>query len=170
MSAMLFACLLLLLSVYTANGQSVVSSSQVARRLRRFAIPDSMTVTNPNANKCWTDGNNLPVQWFDNGVEIVRGRYWYKCDSGNLVPIGCITDDKKRVLRVCACALSGHPRVQDDSYVDNGFEYRCVLDTEGYLYFEPASCVTNDSVKHQPGDTWDSPEGVRRPVRQFASL
>ncbi len=51
--------------------------------------------------------------------------------------------------------------VQDDSYVDNGFEYKCVLDTEGYLYFEPASCVTNDSVKHQPGDTWDSPEGVR---------
>src|ERR1700722_3588672 len=86
------------------SGQTVVRSSVVAHRLlRRFAIPDAVVVTNPNANKCWTDGNDLPVQWFDNGSEIVRGRYWYKCDSGNLVPIGCITDDKKRVLRVRVC-------------------------------------------------------------------
>lgn len=133
------------LILLVAVAASAISAAHSSLRRRRFAIPENFN-TNPNANKCWTDGNDQPVQWFADGSEIVRGRYWYQCTKGNLEPIGCITDDKKRVKR-------------GDSYVDNGFEYKCVLDTEGYLYFEAASCVTVDNVKHQPGDTWDHPQG-----------
>lgn len=134
----LFICI-----VFIAGAHAL--RSQMANRFARFAIPDSINV-NPNVNKCWTDGNDLPVQWFDDGTEIVRGRYWYQCTKGTLQPIGCISDSKQRIKR-------------GDSYVDDGFEYRCVLDTEGYLYFEATSCVTKEGTKHQPGDTWDHPDG-----------
>lgn len=96
----------------------------------------------PNKDRCWTDGNGEAAKWFESGTEIVRGRYYYECQKGRLVPIGCINDDNTRILK-------------NDFYIQEGFQYKCVMDTEGYLYFEPSACVTTDGGIHQPGDTWD---------------
>jgi hypothetical protein len=75
------------------------------------------------------------------------GRYYYVCLKSLLTPIGCINDNGTRIAK-------------DTSYINDGFEFRCVMDTEGYLFFEPASCVDSKGKRHQPGDTWDHETGV----------
>jgi len=97
-------------------------------------------------DRCWSDGNGEGAKWWPNGTEIVRGRYYYICSKSVLTPVGCINDNGTRV-------------VKDTSYIADGFEFRCVEDTEGYLFFEPASCVDSKGNKHQPGDTWDHETG-----------
>jgi len=100
-----------------------------------------------NKERCWTDGNGEKAKWFENGMEIVRGRYFYTCQKGRLVPQGCINDDAKRIMK-------------NDKYEADGFQYKCVMDTEGYLYFEPSACVSTDGGIHQPGDTFDHVDGA----------
>lgn len=111
-----------------------------------FAYCHSFAI-DANRLKCWTDGNGeTSARYWDSGSELTRGRYYYRCTDGRLEPIGCINDDSQRIAK-------------DESYISEGFEYRCVMDTEGYLYFEPAACVTSNGQRHQPGDTWDHPDG-----------
>lgn len=77
---------------------------------------------------------------YPHGSDVDRGRYWYLCDNGQLVPKGCYSDNRKK-LNIW------------ESYISDGYEMTCVLDEQGSLSFQFTACVKNSS-RYLPGDSF----------------
>lgn len=92
--------------------------------------------------RCWSSGNGHPARWFSEGDRIDRGKYWYICSQGELKPQGCFTSTNKRLSI-------------DDTFVENGYEMKCVLDRSGYLQFIFTACVPNTGKRYEIGETWE---------------
>uniref|UniRef100_A0A915HQY0 Abnormal cell migration protein 18-like fibronectin type I domain-containing protein n=1 Tax=Romanomermis culicivorax TaxID=13658 RepID=A0A915HQY0_ROMCU len=75
------------------------------------------------------------------GDRVDRGRYWYVCQNGQLMPKGCFSNDYTR-LNVY------------ESYHSDGYAISCVFDENGYLGFAYKACVY-DGREYYPGATWD---------------
>jgi len=111
-----------------------------------FVAVQSAAILSSIDNRCWSDGNGSDqAKWFDDGTDIIRGKYWYQCSNGALRPKGCI-------------GPQGQKLELDQIYVDSGFQFKCIEDTLGYLRFEPSACIDENGIAHQPGETWDNPK------------
>lgn len=76
-----------------------------------------------------------------NGALLERGRFFYECRDGSIVPKGCLSDALKRV------PIGGT--------ADRLAERRqCILGGEGLLTFEPIACLQN-GAEHKIGDQWE---------------
>jgi len=73
------------------------------------------------------------------GQTVDRARYWYTCSDGTLLPSGCLDNNHKR-LGI------------GQTYVDNGYEFKCLIDNDQTLYIEFNACVI-DGRKIAPGET-----------------
>lgn len=79
---------------------------------------------------------------YQDGAQVDRGRYWYLCQDGQLVPKGCFSDDRKR--------LNLH-----ESFKTGGYVLECVVDSNGYLSFAYKGCVSEKGQEFAQGDTWE---------------
>lgn len=79
---------------------------------------------------------------YKNGETVERGRYWYFCQDGQLVPKGCFSDSKAK--------LNLH-----ESFKSGGYILECVIDNNGYLSFAYKGCVSETGKETAPGDTWE---------------
>jgi len=78
---------------------------------------------------------------YDQGADVELGRYWYQCQYGQLVPKGCITDDRRRIEI-------------GQSYDSNkAYRMQCIVDSRGYLSWAYKSCVY-EGREHQPNEQW----------------
>lgn len=77
---------------------------------------------------------------YKEGDQVDRGRYWYLCQEGQLVPKGCFTDTKQRI------SLS-------ESFETGGYVMACVIDANGYLSFEYKGCVY-EGRRYGIAETW----------------
>uniref|UniRef100_A0A915KH42 Abnormal cell migration protein 18-like fibronectin type I domain-containing protein n=1 Tax=Romanomermis culicivorax TaxID=13658 RepID=A0A915KH42_ROMCU len=77
----------------------------------------------------------------DHGQTVDRGRYWYKCNTGHLEPMGCFADDGTRL------DIMGAFRTR-------GYVLQCVLDYKGDLAFRYKGCLSDDQKEYAPNETW----------------
>lgn len=78
---------------------------------------------------------------YKEGDTVDRGRYWYVCQDGQLVPRGCFSNDYRR--------LQVH-----EAYHSDGYAIACAFDENGYLGFAYHACVLNER-EYLPGQTWE---------------
>jgi hypothetical protein len=77
---------------------------------------------------------------FKEGDQVDRGRYWYTCQDGQLVPKGCFSDNKQRLNL-------------QESFESGGFVLSCVIDANGYLSFAYKGC-SYEGKQYAAGETW----------------
>lgn len=75
------------------------------------------------------------------GAEIERGRLVFVCQSGNVVPKGCIAEDLSRL------SIGGQ-------YDTNQYRKKCQLGSDGQLSYSLTGCVANGQ-EHKVDETWD---------------
>jgi len=76
-----------------------------------------------------------------NGAQLERGRFFYECRDGNIVPKGCMTEDLKHI-DIGQSADKKTYRVQ------------CTLGRDGLLALEPSSCLFQGS-EHKIDEQWE---------------
>jgi len=76
-----------------------------------------------------------------NGAQLERGRFFYECRDGNIVPKGCMTEDLKHI---------------DIGQTADKKTYRlkCVLGSDSLLSFEPVACLFQGS-EHKIDEQWE---------------
>jgi hypothetical protein len=79
----------------------------------------------------------------EEGATATVGRYWYECRDGQLVPKGCLDDQRNRI---------GIGASYDT--LSRTFRMQCVLDSNGYLAFTYKSCLV-DGREYGPGQEWE---------------
>lgn len=77
----------------------------------------------------------------ENGAQLERGRFFYECSDGNIVPKGCVSDDLKH-LQIGATFDRKRHRLQ------------CALSSDGLLSFEPVACLQN-GAEHKINEEWE---------------
>jgi hypothetical protein len=92
--------------------------------------------------RCWSSGNGRPAQFWDEGARLDRGKYWYECRNGELEPRGCFGENDERMFLY-------------QTYMSNGYEIECALDSKGYLGFKFVSCSPDGQQKYKVGQTWE---------------
>lgn len=76
-----------------------------------------------------------------NGAQIERGRYFYECRDGNIVPKACMSDELKRF--------------DIGSTVDKKtYRIRCTLSSDGLLSMEAVACLHQGS-EHKLDEQWE---------------
>lgn len=78
---------------------------------------------------------------YDQGADVELGRYWYQCQYGQLVPKGCITDNRRRI------------EIGQSYDSNHAYRMQCIVDSKGYLSWAYKSCVY-EGVEHQPNEQW----------------
>ncbi|CAA87779.1 uncharacterized protein CELE_F42A8.1 [Caenorhabditis elegans] len=91
--------------------------------------------------RCWTSGNGRPAQWWQEGDQVTRGKYFYECRRGQLEPLGCLSSTEEKIPL-------GHTFQQDR------YEFICQLGSDGYIEFGYSACVGTDGRTYQKGETW----------------
>jgi hypothetical protein len=76
-----------------------------------------------------------------NGAQLERGRFFYECRDGNIVPKGCMTEDLKHI-DIGQTADKKSSRVQ------------CTLGSDGLLALEPVACLHQGS-EHKIDEQWE---------------
>ncbi|CAB3404450.1 unnamed protein product [Caenorhabditis bovis] len=92
-------------------------------------------------SRCWTSGNDRPAQWWNENEIIARGKFYYECRRAQLEPLGCFSNDGKKIP-------VGHTFQQD------GYEFVCQIGKDGYIEFGYSGCVGSDGKTYQKGETW----------------
>ncbi|CAL2031074.1 unnamed protein product [Caenorhabditis brenneri] len=96
---------------------------------------------NKARSRCWTSGNGKPAQWWPEGSEITRGKFYYECRRGQLEPLGCLSSSEQKVQI-------------GSTFQQDGYEFVCQLGSDGYLEFGYSACVATDGRTYQKGETW----------------
>jgi len=65
------------------------------------------------------------------GQTETRGPYWYQCVSGSMQPAGCVVVDTSQQVKL------------GDTYMQDGYEYQCFLDTDGRPWEKIVACWYN---------------------------
>jgi len=76
------------------------------------------------------------------GTEVSLGRYYYKCNNGQLEPKGCVDDSKKQVP-------------VGETFKLYSYQMRCKLGQDGFLSVEYDSCIIENTVV-APGGTFEN--------------
>jgi hypothetical protein len=76
-----------------------------------------------------------------NGAQLERGRFFYECRDGNILPKGCLTEDLKHI-EIGQTADKKHYRL------------KCTLASDGLLSFEPVACLFQGS-EHKIDEQWE---------------
>lgn len=77
---------------------------------------------------------------YKDGESVVRGRYYYTCEMGNLRKDGCLDPQNNRVPLNAA-------------WVENTYEMTCYISDDGRLHVKQTGCVI-DGKRYGPGETW----------------
>jgi hypothetical protein len=77
----------------------------------------------------------------ENGGLLERGRFYYVCRDGAIIPMGCVGDDLKK-MTIGATFDRTHYRL------------RCQLNGDGNLEYEPVSCLFN-GADHKIDERWE---------------
>ncbi|GMT14443.1 hypothetical protein PFISCL1PPCAC_5740, partial [Pristionchus fissidentatus] len=93
------------------------------------------------SNRCWSSGNGGSARWWNEGERIDRGRYWYECRRGELVPKGCFNERQQRLS-------------VGESFIQDEYEVTCDLSSQGFLKFKQSACVGPNGRKFRIGETW----------------
>jgi len=72
---------------------------------------------------------------------LERGRFFYECHDGEIVPKGCITEELKHI---------SIGTIVDTKY----HRLQCALGSDGVLTFDPVSCL-HQGAEHKIGEQWD---------------
>jgi len=76
-----------------------------------------------------------------NGAQLERGRFFYECRDGNIVPKGCLAEDLKHI--------------EIGSTTDKKtFRLQCTLGSDGLLALEPVACLHQGS-EHKVDTQWE---------------
>jgi len=76
-----------------------------------------------------------------NGAQLERGRFFYECRDGNIVPKGCITENLKRI--------------EIGQTVDKKtYRLRCALSNDNLLSLEAVACLFQGS-EHKIDEQWE---------------
>lgn len=86
------------------------------------------------------------------GGTTERGRYWYQCRKGQLIPQGCLTESSQRIN------IGG-------TYDSNSYRLQCVQDRDGYLTIVFKGCIYNGR-EYQPLEEWDDVKYAYRCARE----
>jgi len=103
----------------------------IAMVARVFGAP--LDMDQPNLGDC-PDGS-------PNGAQLERGRYFYECKNGEIVPKGCMTEDLKRIT-IGQTADKRHYRVE------------CKLASDNVLTLEAVACL-HDGRDHKLDEQWE---------------
>lgn len=76
-----------------------------------------------------------------NGAQIERGRFFYECRDGNIVPTGCMTDELKHIT-IGQTSDKKHYRVQ------------CKLGSDSMLTMEAVACL-HQGQEHRLDEQWE---------------
>jgi len=76
-----------------------------------------------------------------NGAQLSRGRFFYECRDGNILPKGCITDDLKRISI-------------DQTADKKTYRVKCTLSNDNLLALEAISCLFQ-GTEHQIDQQWE---------------
>ncbi|KAF7635173.1 hypothetical protein Mgra_00005459 [Meloidogyne graminicola] len=101
---------------------------------KEITSEESFNVT----NNCWSNSNGQNEKWFKEGDIIDRGKYWYLCSNGKIIPSGCI-DDKENRISLNKTFINGNFLVQcvrwfnlikfktvvGESWLDGKFWWEC---------------------------------------------
>lgn len=74
------------------------------------------------------------------GDSLDRGRTWYQCKDGELMEMGCLSEQSKR-LNI------------GETYHNAGYVFECVKDSDRVIS-RPKACLSEDTKEHMPEDTW----------------
>lgn len=87
------------------------------------------------------DGNGDCPGGLQNGALLERGRFFYQCRDGNVVPKGCLADDLKHL--------------EIGSTTDKKtYRQQCVLGSDGLLALEATACLHQNS-EHKIDSQWE---------------
>jgi len=76
-----------------------------------------------------------------NGAQLERGRFFYECRDGNIVPKGCLTDDLKHI--------------QIGQTADKKtYRLKCMLGNDNNLAFEAIACLFQN-IEHKIDEQWE---------------
>jgi len=76
-----------------------------------------------------------------NGAQLERGRFFYECRDGNIVPKGCMTDDLKHI--------------EIGQTTDKKtYRLKCTLGSDGLLAFEAYACLFQ-GTEHKIDEQWE---------------
>ncbi|EFP08448.1 hypothetical protein CRE_22728 [Caenorhabditis remanei] len=99
-------------------------------------------------SRCWTSGNGRAAQWWPEGEQVTRGKFFYECRRGQLEPLGCLSSTEQKI------AIGA-------TFQQDGYEFVCQLGSDGYIEFGYNACVASDGRTYQKGETWTDAK-VRR--------
>jgi len=76
-----------------------------------------------------------------NGAQLERGRFYYECRDGAILPKGCVTDDLKRI--------------EIGQTTDRKtYRLKCTLSGDSVLSLEPFACLQQNQ-EHQINEQWE---------------
>jgi hypothetical protein len=75
------------------------------------------------------------------GETLERGRTWYECKAGQLIEMGCLSEQKKRLSA-------------GETFRNAGYLFECYKDDSGRFNSRPKGCVSEDNKDYMPNDTW----------------
>lgn len=76
-----------------------------------------------------------------NGAQLERGRFFYECRDGNIVPKGCLTDDLKHIE-------------VGQTTDKKTYRLKCTLNSDNLLAFEGVACLFQGS-EHKIDEQWE---------------
>jgi hypothetical protein len=77
----------------------------------------------------------------ENGGLLERGRFYYECRDGAILPMGCVGDDLKKMTI-------------GSTFDRKLYRLRCQLNGEGNLEYEPIACLFN-GADHKIDEQWE---------------
>lgn len=79
----------------------------------------------------------------ENGKRVNQGRYWYECQDSQLVPKGCLTEDRDpRQIEI------------GGTFDTDQYRMQCVKGSDGFLTIVIKACVSK-GTEHDVGSQWD---------------
>jgi hypothetical protein len=76
-----------------------------------------------------------------NGAQLERGRFFYECRDGNIVPKGCMTDELKKIDI-------------GSSFDKKNFRLTCTLGSDNLLALEATACL-HQGQEHKVDSQWE---------------
>ncbi|CAK5029777.1 unnamed protein product [Meloidogyne enterolobii] len=91
------------------------------------------------SSRCWSNSNGQNERWINEGEIVDRGKYWYLCSGGKLVPAGCIDETEKRVPL-------------NKTFINGNFLVECIL-WSNLIKIKTVGCLENNKTFFV-GENW----------------
>nr|CAD2181528.1 unnamed protein product [Meloidogyne enterolobii] len=91
------------------------------------------------SSRCWSNSNGQNERWINEGEIVDRGKYWYLCSGGKLVPAGCIDEKEKRIPL-------------NKTFINGNFLVECIL-WSNLIKIKTVGCLENNKTFFV-GENW----------------